>query len=155
MKFSITIILFFLLLLTPVAAQERQLLNFGAEWVAGNVSRCMPPGGGVACYKFPNGALLYGYDWQSSVKVDGLEVLFNLIMSPDPTTWVGGTIIVPCHHPVSEKRCHRAFSFNGHVRIPPGWYVWIAIATNGTTNHSAPLEVQTQIFIEPTLVEVP
>jgi len=137
-----------------------QSLYYGYEWSWRNVSSGLTPtdtAGLLACYTFPQGAHIKAYDWETSVKVPGHEVLYNLIASPDPSTWMGGFIVIPRHHPADEGVVHGALSFgDNYIEVPSGWSLWVAIAVGeGLTYHPRPLEVQGMIYIEPTVVTVP
>ncbi len=134
-----------------------QPVYFGAEWPAVNVwtHNSPPPSAGISGFRFPLGAEIHAYDWDTSVKVDELEVLFNLVCSPVPTFDPAAFVVVPNHHPMGTRDRHRGLNlYPGFIEVPVNWWVWVAISYFGSTQHAVPLEVQGNLFVVPTEVVV-
>lgn len=151
------IMLLVLLPTTTLAQQEGGLfpLPLAAEWAWGSpiAGACgSPTVNGFACIRFPAGARIWGIAWQSSVKIGPHEVLFHLVMSPQPSQ-LNGTALLSTHQ-VSDvpNSVARTVILPSPIIVPAGWYVWIYAIGTGPP-HAAPVESATMIYVEASAAE--
>ena len=111
-----------------------------------------PNSGGFNTIKFPDGAELMGWDWQSSIKQESHEVLFQLRLRIDDRD----KVLLSTHH--IGKRGRLGFGgsatmvtkqdrFADPMIIPPEGIVWVYAEGWAEKVRPAGVEVQTALFV--------
>jgi len=115
-----------------------------------------PNMGGVKNLYCPYGNNIFGFAWESSIKVDAHEVLFHWMISPvgNKLGEAGEKKLISMHH-VSKNRTTShpvtiAFPHDRPLVVPAGWRIWVYAdggpgdATSAT--HPAPVEYQAVVY---------
>ena len=152
----------FTFLFQPAIAGEMWVSSVGAQWAWPNGTHIIvgsanaPNKGGVSTLYCPNGNNVFGYIWQSSVKVNAHEVLFHWVISPNGYKLgeAGEKKILSAHHVSTNKTTMlpmtSMFPYDRPLIVPKGHRIWI-YADGGpgdvaSASHPAPVEIQASIY---------